>query len=385
MAISTERPRRFGASWIAGLFDYLHERRNGLMMSPKFQRFASGFFLTRPIARYHASKVFDLCAGFVYSQILYAAIKLDLLKMLERGPRSLDTLARDMALPRERAHRFLDAAVALQLASRRGDEIYGLGQYGAAVLANPGILHMIEHHAMLYADLQDPVALLRNEGSETALSRYWAYARSSAPGALEEDDVARYTALMAQSQTLVADEILDAYDISQHRRALDIGGGDGTFLRAAARRAPHLKLTLFDLPPVAALAEAAFQRAGLSNRATAIGGSFHDGALPQGADLITLVRVIHDHDDAPVRRLLTAARLALKPGGTILIGEPLSHAPGAEAMGDAYFGFYLMAMGSGRPRTADEIFALLCEAGFSGAEEIPTRIPLQTSVIIARS
>ncbi len=43
---------------------------------------------------------------------------------------------------------------------------------------------------------------------------------------------------------------------------------------------------------------------------------------------------------------------ALPPGGTLLIAEPMAGTPGAEAMGDAYFGLYLWAMGSGRPRSA---------------------------------
>ena len=49
--------------------------------------------------------------------------------------------------------------------------------------------------------------------------------------------------------------------------------------------------------------------------------------------------------------LLRAIRRALPAGGTLLIAEPMSGVRGAEPIGDAYFGFYLLAMGSGRPRT----------------------------------
>ena len=52
-------------------------------------------------------------------------------------------------------------------------------------------------------------------------------------------------------------------------------------------------------------------------------------------------------------------------------------------MGDAYFGFYLLAMGSGRPRTAEEHFALLARAGFRSARQVATRIPMQTGLIVA--
>ena len=43
----------------------------------------------------------------------------------------------------------------------------------------------------------------------------------------------------------------------------------------------------------------------------------------------------------------------------------MSGTAGAEPIADAYFGFYLLAMGTGRPRTAEELAALLATAGFS--------------------
>jgi demethylspheroidene O-methyltransferase len=52
-------------------------------------------------------------------------------------------------------------------------------------------------------------------------------------------------------------------------------------------------------------------------------------------------------------------------------------------MGDAYFGVYLWAMGSGRPRTVEELTAMLRKAGFRRIRRRPTRIPLQTSVLVA--
>jgi demethylspheroidene O-methyltransferase len=56
---------------------------------------------------------------------------------------------------------------------------------------------------------------------------------------------------------------------------------------------------------------------------------------------------------------------------------------GARAMGDGYFGMYLWAMGSGRPRTADEIMAMLRSAGFAKMREISTNLPIITRVVLA--
>ena len=107
--------------------------------------------------------------------------------------------------------------------------------------------------------------------------------------------------------------------------------------------------------------------------------------LPSGADIATLVRVVHDHNDDVVLRLLQAVRTALVPGGTLLLAEPMAETAGAEAMGDAYFGFYLLAMGSGRPRSQAELVSLLQRAGFESVRPVRTRMPLQTSLLVART
>jgi demethylspheroidene O-methyltransferase len=141
---------------------------------------------------------------------------------------------------------------------------------------------------------------------------------------------------------------------------------------------------LFDLPAVAARAQLRIEAAGQASRARAIGGSFLSDPLPAGADLISLVRVVHDHDDPAVLILLRAVHQALTPGGTLLIAEPMANTASAEPMGDAYFGFYLLAMGSGRPRSAAQLEALLRAAGFTQIKPIATRRPLQTGVLLAR-
>jgi demethylspheroidene O-methyltransferase len=54
-------------------------------------------------------------------------------------------------------------------------------------------------------------------------------------------------------------------------------------------------------------------------------------------------------------------------------------------VGDAYFGFYLMAMGGGRPRTQAEIARLLDRAGFEDVRSLKPSLPLVASVMVARA
>jgi demethylspheroidene O-methyltransferase len=368
----------------SGLREAVLGFRDRMVANPAFRRWAARFPLTRWVARRRARALFDLTAGFVYSQILYACVRLDLFAELAEGPAEERTLATRLSLPPEGAALLLKGAEALGLVQRRGTR-WGLGPLGAAMVGNRAVAAMVEHHAALYADLADPVALLRSPGGGGALARTWGYAGAADPRALSAEDVAGYSALMADSQPLIADEVLDAFDLSGRRLLMDVGGGEGAFLIAAGRRHPLLRLRVFDLPAVADRARARFAAAGMAARAEAVGGDFHRDALPEGADTISLVRVVHDHDDAEAAALLARARAALPPGGLLLLAEPMAGTPGAEPVGEAYFGFYLHAMGSGRPRRAAELVAMLRAAGFAEARAVRTATPLQTGLIVART
>ena len=359
--------------------------RDQCLTSPAFRRWALGSPFARPVARRRAAALFDLVAGFVYSQVLLAMVRLRTFEHLAEGPLTLEELAQRTALDEAAARRLLDAAVALRLAECRGAGRYGLGVLGAPLVGNAGLVAMIEHHAALYDDLRDPVALLRGAPASRQLAQVWPYADADAGAAAELDGraVTGYSRLMAASLSAVAEQVLERYPVGRHRCVLDVGGGEGAFLAHVAQAAPQARLMLFDLPAVAARAQARFAALGLLDRAQAIGGDFRRDPLPEGADLITLVRVVHDHDDATARRLLRAARAALADGGALLVAEPMAGAVGAQAMGDAYFGFYLLAMGSGRPRRAAELRALLLEAGFRRVQERPTSLPLHTGLLLA--
>ena len=385
------RPDTVRPGWMEQLRDW----RNRTVARPAFQRWAAAFPLTRPTARRHARELFDLVAGFVYTQVLLACVRLKVFEQLAAGPLPMDELTQRLGLGAEGAERLVAAAVALELLEHRRGGRVALGRLGAPMVGNRAVVAMVEHHATLYADLTDPVALLKRQG-QPAMAGYWPYVayahgegegereRPGAAAALSAERVAEYSALMSASQPLVTQEVLDAYRFDRHRVLLDVGAGEGSFVTAVAARAPQLQLMLFDLPGVAEHARARLAAAGLGQRAVVHGGDFFSDELPRGADLISLVRVAFDHPDERVLRLFKAVRRALPDGGTLLLAEPMSGVAGAEAMGDAYFGFYLLAMGRGRPRSAAQLQALLVAAGFDEVCAVPTRMPLQTGLLVAR-
>lgn len=362
--------------WRSALGDF----RNRLVSQPGFRRWAKAFPATRSSARASARSLFDLFAGFVYSQTVLACVEADLFACLKDGPRPVEAIAAHAGLPLDGAVLLARAAASLKLLEPRSAGRFALGPLGAALIGEPGLVAMIRHHRLLYHDLIDPMAVLRGQRSGQ-LADFWGYGRDD--GASGRPDA--YSELMAATLPMVAEEVFAAVDLRKYRKLLDVGGGEGAFLKEAARAAPQLSLALFDLPPVAARARQRLGEAGLAERAEVHGGSFLADTLPQGADLVSLVRIIHDHSDEDAMRLLRACRESIAPGGTLLVAEPMADAPGAAPMGDAYFGFYLAAMGSGRPRNAARLARMLGEAGFARIRTHKSQIHLIASVMTARA
>lgn len=379
-------PAALGAASVT-VTEMLRQGRNLLISNPSFQRWAASFPLTRLIAERQSAALFDICSGFVYSQVLLACVRLDLFAKLAEGPKPCASLADELELSIDATQRLLRAAAALNLANELSGERYTLGDLGAAMIADPSIGAFVEHHSLLYSDLNDPVALLRGNVS-TKLAAFWPYA-SQKPGdpppvAADPQAYARYSELMAQSQVLIAEDILDAFAPTGRRRWLDVGGGEGVFVGALAELAPEVEANLFDLPQVTVRARASLQKRGMLSRVTIHEGDFFSDPLPQGADVVSLIRVLHDHDDDSARALLTRIHAAMEPGGTLLIAEPMAGARGPERVGDAYFNFYLLAMGHGRIRNMAEFTTLLEGAGFGEVRALASRRPMLANILVAQ-
>ena len=188
---------------------------------------------------------------------------------------------------------------------------------------------------------------------------------------------------MRVSQAAVAGEVLGAYSFSDHTTLVDVGGGHGAFLRAVGTAHPQLQLRLFDLPQVAQQGEDLLRQDGFGHRVKGHGGSFFDDPLPQDADCYSLIRVLYDHDDEAVMRLLANMHKTMPAGSRLIIAEPMGGKGSSEALIGAYFSYYLLAMGSGRCRTPKQIEAMLLETGFRSIDRRSTAQPLFASVVTA--
>ncbi len=359
-------------------------RRNAVFASPRFQYWCAKLPFVNRIARARAGEAFDLIAGFTYSQILRSYVESGLFDLLSSGPVGHAHIASELDLSKEAALTLLRAGRALRLSEEPMGDGWMLGETGAVLAADKGAQAMVRHHRLLYRDLTDPMELLRkNRREPTELSRYWSYAGALHGAAERGTETAEYSELMATSQHFVADQVLASYRFPKDARLLDVGGGHGAFLTHMGEAFEDLHLGLFDLPEVAETgAQILSERFGEA-RVSAHPGNFFEGAVPRGYDVVSLIRILHDHDDDAALKILTNIRASLEPGAHLLIAEPMADVPGAKGMGEAFFGMYLWAMGSGRARSAFEIADMSRQAGFARTKNVPTPQPINASILLA--
>ncbi|MEM8853212.1 MAG: methyltransferase [Pseudomonadota bacterium] len=350
-------------------------------MAPAFHRFVLSNPLTRPIARQQTEALFDTVAGFVYAQTLAAMVELDLFRRLAEAPRTTKELAADLHLSERAVDTLMSAGAARGLVDRRGER-WGLGMKGAAILGQGGIAEMVSHHHHFYRDLADPVARLRQDGP-TELAGYWTYSGGERTARFDAEG---YTSLMAASQAFIASAVLHNAPFRKARHLTDLGGGAGAFAMAALKCHKNLTVTVLDRADVIPHAQAALSAAGFGHRATVGEVDFFKDDIfsqesPGPTDLVSLVRILHDHDDEAVAALLKNVARQIGPARLVVV-EPMANHRRPTGL-DAYFPWYFNAMGQGRFRSPQALTAFLKEAGFHSVTPLHSRNPTLTKVLLA--
>jgi len=320
--------------------------------------------------------VLELFLGFWISRSVMAAVELGVFETLEDAALTLPEAEAALGLPTRPARALLDTCVAARLLEKED------GHYRNSALAS-AYLH---------------------SGSEYSLRNYvlderWCW---GAWGRLED-------ALRSDSQQLPPDEegyhtfpedffldflhghslavgerLAEAVDLSEARRAMDVGGGSGAVSIALCRRFSQLSAVVVDRAVVLAPAAAHVDRAGLSGRIATHAANLFADPLPAGCDLAVVANVLHDFSPERAREILARVALALPPGGRVVILEIV---PDDERRGPplplAFATAMVVNTAGGDAHTAAQYRAWLEEAGFTGVTVTPIPGRMVTAAIQA--
>jgi hypothetical protein len=167
---------------------------------------------------------------------------------------------------------------------------------------------------------------------------------------------------MRRGTTVSADIIAAAYPWPDNGVVCDVAGGVGTLLSEIVSSSNGLRGVLVENPDVIVRAHAFLETCGLADRIDAVVGDMF-GTIPATADVYLLKDVLHDWDDEHCRKILSTVGAAMPSGSRLVLVELLQQpavpnplAPWADLL-------MMTLTDGGRQRSADELAALLADAG----------------------
>jgi hypothetical protein len=147
---------------------------------------------------------------------------------------------------------------------------------------------------------------------------------------------------------------LAALDWRGDETVVDVGGGNGTLLRAFLERRPGLRGVVFDLP------ETVRDESAFGEGLTFVAGDFF-AAVPSG-DAYVLSGILHDWDDERAGAILDNIREAARPGARVLVTDSVVPS-GNDPSGAKWLDLLMLVLEGGRERTESEWRRLLEGAG----------------------
>ena len=200
----------------------------------------------------------------------------------------------------------------------------------------------------------------------------------------EAGDQQSFIGAMDNLSAPTAAQVIQAVQPLLFHHLLDIGGASGSWTIAFLRACSSAQATIFDLPPVIAMAQRRIAAAGLSGRVKFVAGDFMADALPPGADLAWVSAIVHQNSRAQNRFLFAQAFQALVPGGRLAIRDILMEESRVQPVAGALFAVnMLVATAGGGTFTFAELREDLTAASFVDVTTL-RRDEAMNSIVVAK-
>ena len=179
--------------------------------------------------------------------------------------------------------------------------------------------------------------------------------------------------------TLKVKHVLREIGLKGVRRALDLGGGPGTYAIGMAKKG--ISVTLFDVPETIEIAREVIEKAAAKN-INFIEGDFLRDNIGEGYDLVFISQVLHSFSAEVNLQIIEKSRNALNHKGRTVVQEFYIDQSRTYPVQSALFSINMLVnTEGGRCYSSGEIMSWLKEAGF---KEVGERI-LDDSVLVSGS
>jgi 2-polyprenyl-3-methyl-5-hydroxy-6-metoxy-1,4-benzoquinol methylase len=203
--------------------------------------------------------------------------------------------------------------------------------------------------------------------------------RTGKPNRAGGRDFEVFIRAMHNNAVFRAKSVVSSIGLRGVKKALDLGGGPGTYSMELAMHG--ISVTLFDLPDTLAVSKKIIRESKGKN-IDLRSGDFHFDDIGTGYDLVFISQIFHSMSECESLALLEKTRNALNPNGRIAIHDFFLKKDRAHPAAGALFSVNMLVnTEAGRSYTTDEMKAWLRKSGFSG---IKIKILGDTVVLTAR-
>jgi O-methyltransferase/methyltransferase family protein len=326
--------------------------------------------------------LFQMATGYWLSQAIYVAAKLGVADLLKDGPKSCNSLAAAMGVDQQALSRLMRALSSVGVFAHSQGEHFALALPGQSLQSNvPGSLRQAvitigEIHYQAWGSLLHSVQTGSPAFNHVFGPGLFDYLHSNTGSA------ATFNQGMTDLSSMLAYAVLMAYDFLGITSIVDVGGGQGGFLKKILEFHPEMDGTVFDLPSTIETTQEHLNGATCGGRCSSLGGDFFKD-VPAGADAYILCGVIHDWDDDHGLQILKNCHRAMSGNGRVLLVETVVPDTDAECF-SKLLDLNMLVMTGGRERTKAEFSALFDASGYKLTKIIPTIAPQSVIEAIPR-
>ena len=318
-----------------------------------------------------AMAVLQLITSYRISQSIYVAAKLGIADLLNDGSKSSEELANITDSHAPSLYRVLRVLASVGIFAEDSNGRFGLTPLAACLQTD--ITNSMRASAIIRSEevYRKPWGHLLHsvKTGETAFQHV--YNMGLFDYLAQNPETAElFDGAMTGYSTTIQDALLTAYDFTNIRQLVDIGGGQGSLIAAILKKYPTMQGILFDQASVLERAKPLLEAEGVADRCQLIAGNFFE-SIPDGADAYIMKNIIHDWDNERATTILRNCYHAMAKNAKLLLVEAVIF-PGNEPSFAKLLDLEMLVLTGGQERTEAQHQALFQAAGLQLTKIIST-------------
>ncbi|MEG4289379.1 methyltransferase [Microcoleus sp. C2C3] len=321
-----------------------------------------------------SSVLLEMMYGYQKSQALFVAAQLGIADILSNGSKTAEELAKATGVNSRSIYHLMRSLISVGVFSTEDNDKFQLNPMGKHLLTGTSdslrgtVMAMGDEMYQAWGNLLYGIKTGKTAFNYTFNRDIYSYLKQDSEASLNFNEWMKETT----REWLLP--VLEAYDFSEVKTLVDVGGSIGTLTAVILNANPKMQAILFDREDVVVGAQQVLEGAGVADRCQIVGGNFFDAVLP-GGDLYLISRVLVNWDDTDAIKILTNCYQAMTVKDRLVVVDfmlpkgKMSPFIGLTSL-NAFllFGKFM--------RTEDEFYNLLSSAGFKVTNTFKTTGPV---------